>query len=63
VVVDHKVEAAVLDHIELEPHQSEHIQYQQPFKLVQVETVVLDLLILLETLMDLLELHLTLEHQ
>ena len=61
--MDHKVEAVVLDHIELELHLLERIQYQQPFKLVLVETVVKDLLILLETLLELLELHLTLEHQ
>tara|TARA_R100000005_G_scaffold93833_1_gene70238 strand:- start:638 stop:826 length:189 start_codon:yes stop_codon:yes gene_type:complete len=62
-VVDHKVEVVVLEHIEPELHPSEHTQYQQPSKLVVVETVVKDLLILLETLLELLELHLTLEHQ
>jgi|TARA_B100000035_G_C20913884_1_gene515244 hypothetical protein len=61
--VDHKVEVVVLEHIKPELHQSEHTQYRQPSKLVLVETVVKGLLILLETLLELLELHLTLEHQ
>jgi hypothetical protein len=58
--VDHKVVAVVLEHTKLELHLSDHIQYQQLFKLVLVVMVVQDLQL---TLLELLELHLILEHQ
>ena len=49
---------------ERDQHQSEHTQYQQPFKLVQVDLVQLKMLLVVCLLMHILqELHLTLEHQ